>query len=221
LEVLKRKAELITISGMKRKLKVFVKSILLFKNWWMLILARFNLRKKEFILRFRNGLSMVVPAPVNCVMGIYEVFGDKVYSKYCENPKIVVDIGGGLGDFSIYCAKRGAKVYMFEMNPNRSEIAEKNISINGIRNVSIFTQKVEKVPPIDCDLLKLDCEGDEYRIILDSPDEVFNGIKNIAMEYHGRGADIIRDRLLKLGYEVFVEPFKSKTSGYLYATKKQ
>jgi FkbM family methyltransferase len=35
-----------------------------------------------------------------------------------------------------------------------------------------------------CDFLKLDCEGAEFPILLDSPTEIFNKIGLLAMEYH-------------------------------------
>jgi hypothetical protein len=34
------------------------------------------------------------------------------------------------------------------------------------------------------DLLKVDCEGSEYRIILDSPVAAWRGIENVLLEYH-------------------------------------
>lgn len=38
-----------------------------------------------------------------------------------------------------------------------------------------------------CDLLKLDCEGGEYEIILTSSEKTLRRIKNIALEYHKGG----------------------------------
>jgi hypothetical protein len=203
-----------------RRLKVLVKSILLFKNWWMVVLARLGMRKKEFVLRFRNGISMFIMKPGDCVMGVYEVFGDEVYSRYVKNPKTVVDIGGGLGDFALYCTLRGAEqVLVYEMDRQRSEVAEKNIAMNRARNVRVFTEQVEKMPPFVCDLLKLDCEGCEYKVILESPEESFRELKNIAMEYHGT-PERLESRLRNVGYKVRTVPSCS-SSGYLYATREE
>lgn len=56
-----------------------------------------------------------------------------------------------------------------------------------------------------CDFLKLDCEGAEYPILLDSPPELFNKIGLIAIEYHDHLSshthEEIVSRLQLLGFQ--------------------
>jgi len=40
-----------------------------------------------------------------------------------------------------------------------------------------------------CDILKLDCEGAEYEILFNTPDEYLCKIKKICLEYHDQGAN--------------------------------
>ena len=59
-----------------------------------------------------------------------------------------------------------------------------------------------------CDFLKLDCEGAEYPILLDSPPELFHKICCLAMEYHDHLSshtheDIV-SRLRELGFQSVV-----------------
>lgn len=50
--------------------------------------------------------------------------------------KVVVDIGAALGDTAIYFAMRGAKrVHGYELNKRCFDVAQKNIDLNGLRNV--------------------------------------------------------------------------------------
>jgi FkbM family methyltransferase len=55
-------------------------------------------------------------------------------------------------------------------------------------------------------ILKLDCEGAEYDILLDTPDHVFDRVKIIHMEMHAnmhpvhKGRDILANRLTQLGF---------------------
>jgi FkbM family methyltransferase len=55
-------------------------------------------------------------------------------------------------------------------------------------------------------ILKLDCEGAEYDILLDTPDAVFDRVKIIHVEIHARmhpvhkGRDILANRLTHLGF---------------------
>lgn len=55
--------------------------------------------------------------------------------------------------------------------------------------------------------LKMDCEGSEYDILLDTPNHVFDRIKHVAIEIHGdthpvhKGIQICQNRLRDLGFE--------------------
>ncbi len=44
-----------------------------------------------------------------------------------------------------------------------------------------------------CDLLKIDCEGSEYEILLGAPDSILNKIKKISMELHNENFFSITD----------------------------
>lgn len=51
------------------------------------------------------------------------------------------------------------------------------------------------------DLVKLDCEGAEYPILLNTPAEILQRVKRWAIEYHGP-VEPLRSRLKELGYQV-------------------
>jgi len=79
------------------------------------------------------------------------------------------------------------------------------------------------LPDSHCDLLKLDCEGAEFEIILDTPDAVFDAISRIVMEYHessGRDVGEIAHSLRRRGYRVTVDESQvHRGLGYLYAAR--
>jgi len=90
------------------------------------------------------------------------------------------------------------------------------------KNVSVYESKpsfLTRVPSVtlkdlldlhqveSAELLKLDCEGSEYAILLSSPIELFKRIRNIAMEYHKiegfeRKLNAVQTRLRNAGYAV-------------------
>jgi FkbM family methyltransferase len=75
-----------------------------------------------------------------------------------------------------------------------------------------------------CDLLKLDCEGGEYPILLNTPSSLFSRIKRIVMEYHKPLSSqqhlTLVDYLEKAGYEIQVtQNYVHHDLGYLYAFK--
>lgn len=73
-----------------------------------------------------------------------------------------------------------------------------------------------------CDLLKLDCEGAEYPILLNTPLSLFRRIHRIVMEYHEIATSERQTALVKYlgqaGYRVRTQPnYVHAHLGYLYA----
>lgn len=70
-----------------------------------------------------------------------------------------------------------------------------------------------------CHLLKLDCEGSEFEILLSAPNELFKKIVTLFVEIHpvpGHSPDMLKKLLVDQGYNVSI----SKTNGaVLIATK--
>jgi FkbM family methyltransferase len=74
-----------------------------------------------------------------------------------------------------------------------------------------------------CNLLKLDCEGAEYEILDSLPDEYFNRINRICMEYHpvkdnNKLLVELTSRLEKLGYKIEIVSYADGL-GLLFANK--
>lgn len=74
------------------------------------------------------------------------------------------------------------------------------------------------------DLLKMDCEGAEFRILEDSPGHVFDKVSHIALEYHDwvPGGDHRRLKIFleKQGYKVTNYPNrKMKELGFLWCVR--
>jgi len=73
-----------------------------------------------------------------------------------------------------------------------------------------------------CDLLKLDCEGAEYPILMNAPQTVLRRIHRIIMEYHDRAGCYthtdLETFLIANGFRVCTHPnFVHADLGYLYA----
>jgi hypothetical protein len=73
-----------------------------------------------------------------------------------------------------------------------------------------------------CDLMKVDCEGAEYPILFNTPDEVLKRVRRIVMEYHdGVTRYTHRDMqqfLASKGYSVrVVQNYVHPDLGYLAA----
>lgn len=80
-------------------------------------------------------------------------------------------------------------------------------------------QELERI-----DLLKLDCEGAEYPILMSAPPETLRKVDRIIMEYHdlneGQNYQVLGAFLVDSGYRVFWHPNQVHADiGYLFATR--
>lgn len=69
------------------------------------------------------------------------------------------------------------------------------------------------------DLLKLDCEGAEFEILLNTPGEYLRRIGEIRMEYHNRNGnkvDDLRAFLERNGFRVILSGYEADTSGIMW-----
>ena len=103
-----------------------------------------------------------------------------------------------------------SQVYAFEVDKTRFEIARENVHINKLNKViHLFNAEVtgKSISAFINEnhlwniFLKLDCEGCEYEVISDLPEEVYRHIDDIVMEYHKNSVPIT-NRLKELGYNV-------------------
>src|SRR4030042_325499 len=83
----------------------------------------------------------------------------------------IIDIGAGLGDFSVCAAWRHPQRKIAAFEPFRESF-------------DLLQEALRKAGFARCDLLKVDCEGGEYDIFFNAPEATLRKIERIAMEYH-------------------------------------
>ena len=154
---------------------------------------------------------------------ILNIFKKNEYSFLPVTEKEVIDIGANIGDSSIYFANRGAK-YVIAVEPDKIsyDYAVKNIAINGYsRKIKLILagcgskdkivsgnelqfltlktliKKYCSYPKI----LKVDCEGCEYDLILNASIDDLNKFSHIQIEYHF-GYQNLKTKLEQCGFEV-------------------
>ena len=95
---------------------------------------------------------------------------------------------------------------------------------NSIRNITdgtrIQTSTIEKLlkkHSIDECLLKMDCEGCEYDVILKSDKHILKKFTHIILEYHD-GYSELKEKIIECGFDVKIRNEKENV-GILYATR--
>lgn len=171
---------------------------------------------------------------------VLHVFKKNEYSFLPVEDKKVIDIGANIGDSPIYFASKGAsRVIALEPDKISYEYALKNVTSNGFsktidvlwagcgpNNISrneehpeILTLK--KILEKYCSrpqILKVDCEGCEYDLILNASCDNLESFSHIQIEYHF-GYQNLKSKLEECGFEVrctrptyFIPMNKNRTS---------
>ena len=202
--------------------------------------------KKKVVLHLRSGNSVGLERIGNSIMVNYknkklrfyfdsqaqfnstlffirEQFVEEQYNFLRPANKVVVDIGGNVGDTSLYFLSNGAKkVYAFEPNPYFYDLAKKNLRSSTKSKDIVFTnaggsgkktkvaassmlgelvslkEKYSKSKDVELltlediikrskvkkAVMKIDCEGCEYDLILNSKPETLKKFDRIAIAHH-------------------------------------
>ncbi|HLY29308.1 MAG TPA: FkbM family methyltransferase [Aggregatilineales bacterium] len=110
------------------------------KNWPTVVGGL--LRRQPFTLELRTGLSYEVRSLMD-VWIIKETCLDRDYETHgipLQDGWTVVDIGAGLGDFSVYAAKKlpHSTLYAYEPFPESFALLQDNIERNVVQNVKAY-----------------------------------------------------------------------------------
>ena len=146
----------------------------------------------------KNGIRFVKGSDYSA---IYEVFERKIYATELRG-KTVVDIGAGTGDSSLFFAFSGAsEVLAYEPSPLRFELMRMNLALNPELGRRIQASKTMVVPcKVAGDnesvslgsilnrisgpsLLKIDCEGCEFPLVLEDYEHV-RRFDELIFEFH-------------------------------------
>lgn len=95
------------------------------------------------VIQFRNGIKLVVDNS-HCANLINIIFFQKIYGKI-KNQKVILEIGGNRGYFSVYSAMANtkAKVFVFEPDPRAFDLLSQNIKLNKLTDrVNIYNEAV-------------------------------------------------------------------------------
>lgn len=103
-------------------------------------------RGTQLVALRRWGVSFEVRSAMD-VWSVKETFIDRFYEVHgCPIGEgwLIIDIGGGIGDFSIFAARRAPtnRVYAFEPFPGSFALLQSNLNRNQVANVQAFQEAI-------------------------------------------------------------------------------
>ncbi len=192
---------------------------------------------------------------------VKETWLDRFYERYGFPVQLgwtVIDVGAGIGDFTMWAATHGAaRIDAYEPDAEAAAIFLANLRSNQIEGATLLMeafaaragfgqldpheseplmrgvrsegtdasgipcvtleQALDRLPDGRCDLLKLDCEGGEFEILLGASRATLQRVSRIVLEYHDhltshRHPELVR-HLRDSGYRV--ETFSNPAHAYL------
>ena len=157
------------------------------------------------------------------VRGASKVIALEPYPKNYELAKKNIEANGFSDRIVILLAGCAAECGFITIDPNKSGIFSPLIkSKHGIRVPLLTLENILNENSISECVLKIDCEGCEYEIILSAPDCVLKHFSVIHIEYH-YGYKDLKEKLEKSGFNVSVtrpvRNLRKQYIGHIYAKR--
>ena len=217
-----------TRNGIKLKIRVFSTDLIAFTHVWILE----EYKKSGF--EIKNDDTIL---DIGAHIGLFALY----VSQFCKNGKIFcfepVDENFNLlkeniklnnikniiaSKLAVSSKSGNVTIFLNEDESGHSMylLGSKSVQVKSISLKEILdSNNIEK-----CDFIKMDCEGEEYEIINSLPEDYFEKIKKMCIEYHfaEEKPNLIKDLMNKLktySYSTSIRPIL-KDIGFLYALKK-
>jgi len=101
------------------------------------------LLKKPAVLKFKNEIFLMTTHPLEAIVAKETVIDDEYFltkNSYKNKLLNIIDVGAGIGDFTIFAAKEfpWAKITAVEPNKKQCQLLLFNVRLNKITNVSVY-----------------------------------------------------------------------------------
>lgn len=121
-----------------------------------------NMDDNQILIKLFDGQKMFLDTrdfaitPHLALDGVWEGYITIPWLCLVGSSSTVMDIGANVGYYGLLAAKTGAKVYMFEANPELASVARKNISVNWWnKNVEVENMALnDRSGPVELNVLK-------------------------------------------------------------------
>ena len=130
------------------KLKIFLNSPTIFKNWYEYPTIYYKLTSKKFsMLETKSGIKIKLRTNSTDLMALTHVWliGEYKRKNFEINTEdVVIDVGGHIGLFSLYASQfcKSGKIFTFEPVKENFQLLSENVSLNNLSNLKTFNLAV-------------------------------------------------------------------------------
>lgn len=135
-------------SKFTQKISVFLKSVKIVKNWYLIPFIYFRLLTNEHaILILRNGYKVKLRVKSTDLQAFFNVWIIQEYNRpsyeILEND-IIIDIGAHIGLFTLYVSQfcKKGRIFSFEPVDENYKLLLENIRLNKIENITAIKKAV-------------------------------------------------------------------------------
>ena len=132
----------------KLKIEIFIDLIKIIKNWHIIPLIYYKLIKNEFsILELKNEIKIKIrnkSTDLQALVNVLVIQEYKFPGFEIKEDDIIIDIGGHIGLFALYVAKKckKGKIFCYEPVQKNYQLLKDNIKINRISNINYYNLAV-------------------------------------------------------------------------------
>jgi FkbM family methyltransferase len=90
----------------------------------------------EVTVRGPAGVFVCPPGPGAFFLGVDEAYEPRLSALLRTTPGTVVDVGANIGFITVRAARAASRVIAIEPHPTRFSYLERNVALNGLRNVT-------------------------------------------------------------------------------------
>jgi FkbM family methyltransferase len=117
------------------------KIIFFLKNPQSILLHIFN-KKQIFI--FNNNIFLQINQIIDLLIIKETIIDDDYHLKKLSDPKLIIDVGAGIGEFTIYASRLFPKASIIAFEPNKTEFEtlNNNISLNKTDQIKSYNMLI-------------------------------------------------------------------------------
>jgi len=131
-----------------KKIRIFLKSIKIFKNWYLYPIVYFGLTKKKYVIfETKENIKIKLRVQSTDLMALTNVWLIQEYYKpgfEIHDKDILIDIGAHIGLFALFASRKckKGKIFCYEPVKENFDLLLENLQLNNLDNIIPFNLAV-------------------------------------------------------------------------------